>query len=153
MASSSKSKQVTLLSCDGESFDVEECVAMECLTIKHMIEDGCADSSIPVHNVTGATLSKVIDYCNKHTDPSFTPTELKAFDADFYKVDQKMLFDIILAANYLDNKSLLELGCRTVAESVRGLTTREIRKLYRIRNDFTPEEEAKVREENAWSFD
>ena len=46
-----------------------------------------------------------------------------------------MLFDVILAANYLDIKSLLELSCAKVG----------------IVNDFTPEEEAQIREENRWA--
>nr|XP_043613942.1 SKP1-like protein 13 [Erigeron canadensis] len=155
------SKPIVLVSSEGEKFTTDESVAVQCKTIHHLIEDGCADSDIPVHNVTGKILSKVIEYCEKHakspnnTDDDQTDEELKAFDAGFYDFvnDQKTAFDIMLAANYLDNKSLLELGCKKVAESVKGLTTRDIRKLYRIRNDFTPEEEAKVQEENAWSFD
>lgn len=43
--------------------------------------------------------------------------------------------------------------CQHVADMVRFKSTEEIRKLFNIRNDFTPEEEAKVLEENAWAFD
>jgi hypothetical protein len=69
-----------------------------------------------------------------------------------------MLFDIILAANYLDIKPLLsvlfeynplpllmllssDLGCKAVAGMVKGKTPGEIRKLFNVVNDFTPEEE------------
>ncbi|KAJ4826758.1 SKP1-like protein 4 [Turnera subulata] len=58
---------ITLLSSDGEEFVVEEAVALQSQTIKHMIEDGCANQSIPLPNVTGHTLSKVVEYCKKHT--------------------------------------------------------------------------------------
>ena len=71
-------------------------------------------------------------------------------DADFVKVDQGTLFELILAANYLDIKSLLDLTCRTVAEMIKGKTPEEIRKHFNIKNDFSPEEEAQVRKENAW---
>nr|KAJ3418559.1 hypothetical protein HK105_008165 [Polyrhizophydium stewartii] len=43
-----------------------------------------------------------------------------------------MLFDIILAANYLDMKGLLDLGCKTVAGMIKGKTIEEIRKQFPI---------------------
>uniref|UniRef100_A0A5B6YPC3 SKP1-like protein n=1 Tax=Davidia involucrata TaxID=16924 RepID=A0A5B6YPC3_DAVIN len=154
----STSKKITLKSSDGESFEVEEAVALESQTIKHMIEDDCADSVIPLPNVTSKILAKVIEYCKKHVD---TPKpddraaeeELKTWDADFVKVDQPTLFDLILAANYLNIKSLLDLTCQTVADMIKGKTPEEIRKTFNIKNDFTPEEEEEVRRENQWAFE
>nr|GMD90719.1 SKP1-like protein 1B [Ipomoea batatas] len=103
--------KITLKSFDGEVFEVTETVARESHTIKHMIEDDCADNCILLPNVAERILSKVIEYCRKHVEASSsTNDDLKAFDADFIKVDQATLFDLILAANYLNIKSLLEWG-------------------------------------------
>nr|ABB77427.1 Skp1-like protein 2 [Petunia integrifolia subsp. inflata] len=151
-------KMIVLKSSDGETFQVEESVAVESQTIKHMIEDDCADSSIPLPNVTSQILAKVIEYCKRHveaskTEDKATEDDLKSFDADFVKVDQSMLFDLILAANYLNIKSLLDLTCQTVADMIKGKTPEEIRKTFNIKNDFTPEEEEEVRRENAWAFE
>ncbi|GFP80724.1 skp1-like protein 1a [Phtheirospermum japonicum] len=156
------SKKIVLRSSDGEVFEVEDAVAVESQTIKHMIEDDCADNVIPLPNVTGKILSKVIEYCKRHVDASASAAktddklastaasddDLKAFDADFVKVDQATLFDLILAANYLNIKSLLDLTCQTVADMIKGKTPEEIRKTFNIKNDFTPEEEEEVRREN-----
>ncbi|KAL0365677.1 UNVERIFIED_CONTAM: SKP1-like protein 1A [Sesamum angustifolium] len=158
-------KMIILKSSDGETFEVEEAVALESQTIKHMIEDNCADTSIPLPNVTSKILAKVIEYCKRHVDAAAKASadstasdkvaedDLKAFDAEFVKVDQGTLFDLILAANYLNIKSLLDLTCQTVADMIKGKTPEEIRKTFNIKNDFTPEEEEEVRRENAWAFE
>ncbi|KAL4559889.1 hypothetical protein LXL04_032035 [Taraxacum kok-saghyz] len=154
----SSSKIIVLRSSDGETFEVDEAVAVESQTIKHMIEDGCADTIIPLPNVTGKILSKVIEYCKKHvetpkTDNNTDEEDLKSFDADFVKVDQGTLFDLILAANYLNITSLLDLTCQTVADMMKGKSHDDIRKIFHIKNDYSPEEEAEVRRENAWAFE
>ena len=68
-------------------------------------------------------------------------------------MDQGTLFELILAANYLDIKALLDLTCKTVANMIKGKTPEEIRKTFNIKNDFSPEEEEQVRKENEWVED
>ncbi|KAG8076411.1 hypothetical protein GUJ93_ZPchr0006g45070 [Zizania palustris] len=161
MAAMGEKKMITLKSSDGEEFDVDEAVAMESQTIRHMIEDDCADNGIPLPNVNSKILSKVIEYCNKHVHAASKPSannstsgeDLKNWDADFVKVDQATLFDLILAANYLNIKGLLDLTCQTVADMIKGKTPEEIRKTFNIKNDFTPEEEEEIRRENQWAFE
>ncbi|KAI4327770.1 hypothetical protein L6164_020194 [Bauhinia variegata] len=151
-------RKITLKSSDGEAFEVDEAVALESQTIKHMIEDDCADSGIPLPNVTSKILAKVIEYCKKHVEASnpeekSSEEDLKAWDVEFVRVDQATLFDLILAANYLNIKSLLDLTCQTVADMIKGKTPEEIRKTFNIKNDFSPEEEEEVRRENQWAFE
>ena len=71
--------------------------------------------------------------------------------SEFVNLDQEILFELILAANYLDIKSLLELSCAKVASSIKSRSIPEIRKYLNIENDFTPEEEAQIMEENKWA--
>lgn len=65
-------------------------------------------------------LKKVLEWCEHHKkDPEPLPTdydaddsrrrttEISDWDQKFIQVDQEMLFEIILAANYLDIKPLL----------------------------------------------
>jgi hypothetical protein len=61
------------------------------------------------------------------------------WDAKFVDLDQEVLFELVLAANYMDIKSLLDLSCAKVASMVKGKTPDEIRKTFNIKNDFTPE--------------
>ncbi|KAI8554024.1 hypothetical protein RHMOL_Rhmol05G0065100 [Rhododendron molle] len=156
-------KKIVLKSSDGETFEVEETVALESQTIKHMIEDDCADNPIPLANITSKILAKVIEYCRKHVKASGTgkaankdaanEKALKKWDAKFVEVDQGVLFDLILAAENLNIKSLLDLTCQTVADMIKGKTPEEIRKSFNVKNNFTPEEEEEIRRENAWAFE
>ena len=100
----SSSKVILLRSSDGETFHIDEAVALESQTIKHMIEDDCADTVIPVPNVTGSILAMVIEYCKKHVETDAKDSKalddtLKAWDAEFVKVDQNILFDLILVSS------------------------------------------------------
>ena len=65
-------------------------------------------------------------------------------------VTQDVLFDLILAANFLDIKPLLELSCATVASLIDRKTPEEIRTLFNIEGEFTPVDEKVVREQNNW---
>jgi S-phase kinase-associated protein 1 len=153
-------KKILLKSSDNETFEVEQAIAMQSQKIKHMIDDNSADETIiPIPNVTGKIMAKIIEYCKKHVDAgSFEENpsndELKAFDADFVKVDHGTLCDLIMAANYLDIKSLLDLTCKTLAEMIKGkpFNPEEIFKFFNIVKDFSPEEEEELRLENQWGF-
>ncbi|KAI3815563.1 hypothetical protein L1987_15234 [Smallanthus sonchifolius] len=59
------SKVIHLRCSDGETFEVEEVVALESQTIKDMIEEECADTIIPLPNITSKILSNVIKYYYK----------------------------------------------------------------------------------------
>ncbi|AET02851.1 putative S-phase kinase-associated protein [Medicago truncatula] len=156
---SSSARKVTLKSSDDETFEVEEAVALKSQTIKHMIEDDCAKTEIPLPNVTSKILAKVIEYCKKHVEATTSsegkPSEddVKAWDAEFVKVDLNTRFELILAANYLDIKSLLELTCQDVAETIKDKTVEEIRKIFNVENDFSPEEYAELLKEVGWAFE
>jgi len=154
-----------LKSSQGEVFEVEPEVACISMLIKNMVDDSGTDEEIPLPNVKTAILAKVIDYCKYHKDspPEAIQKPLKStnlrecgvseWDSEYVNIDQEVLFELILAANYLDIKDMLDLTCAKVASMIKGKNTEEIRKQFNIVNDFTPEEEAQVREENRWCED
>jgi len=53
----------------------------------------------------------------------------------------------------MDIRPLLDLCCAKIASLIKGKSPEEIRNNLNIVNDFSPEEEAKVREENRWADD
>ncbi len=61
--------KVKLGSSDNQVFEVEEDVANESQTVKSLLEDSAgADDLIPLPNVSGKILSKVIEFCKYHVD-------------------------------------------------------------------------------------
>ena len=64
-----------------------------------------------------------------------------------------MICEIILGANYMNIKPLLELTSAKIASITKGKKTEEIRKLFNITNDFTPEEEKQIAEEGKWCIE
>merc|ERR1712177_181389 len=54
--------------------------------------------------------------------------------------DKKTIFEVILAANYMDIKSLLHLGCAKIATLIKQLDQKEINRII--------EEEEKYRKEH-----
>jgi S-phase kinase-associated protein 1 len=102
------------------------------------IDVGESDQPIPLPNVSSSVLKKasivrarvsfshhrlqVLEYCEHHrgerlptTDAESQDetrkrtTDISEWDQKFIAVDQEMLFEIILAANYLDIKPLLSV--------------------------------------------
>ena len=53
----------------------------------------------------------------------------------------------------MDIQGLLDLGCKTVANMIKGKSVEEIRETFNITNDFTPEEEEQIRIQNEWIED
>ena len=134
---------------------------------------------IPLPNVKTAILAKVIEFLEHYKSDPMNEIEkvspfwiyrwyiflfpmhqplksanmsevVQEWYANFVAVDQEVLFELILAANYMDIKPLLDITCATVASMIKGKTPEEIRQHFNIVNDFTPAEEAQVREENKW---
>ena len=145
--------QVILQSQDGQEFKVKLEEAKMSETVKNLIEDAGVDDPVPLPGVTGKILKKIADYMKYHTEhPTVEDKDIIGWDLDFCKVDQPTLFDLILAANYLDIKGLLDLTCKTVANMIKGKTPDEIRKTFNIKKDdeFTEAEMEQVRKENEW---
>ncbi|KAF2860938.1 E3 ubiquitin ligase SCF complex, Skp subunit [Piedraia hortae CBS 480.64] len=161
----SENFQVTLTSSDGVEMKTTRKVIERSTVIKDMFGDlGASSEPIPIMNVTENVLRKVLEWCIHHqndppasleddSDSRKKTTDIDEWDQKFMQVDQEMLFEIILAANYLDIKALLDIGCKTVANMIKGKSPEEIRKTFNIQNDFTPEEEEQIRRENEWAED
>ncbi|XP_060858254.1 S-phase kinase-associated protein 1-like [Metopolophium dirhodum] len=155
---------IKLQSSDGKVFQVDFEIAKASVTIKTMVEhlglEEKDEKIVPLPKVKAGILKKVIQWATYHKDDP-PPAEddeglekrtddICSWDMDFLKVDQCTLFELILAANYLGIKGLLNVTSKTIANMIKGKTPEEIRTNFSIKSDFTAAEEDKVRKENEW---
>mmetsp|Transcript_2659 Transcript_2659/g.3550 ORF Transcript_2659/g.3550 Transcript_2659/m.3550 type:complete len:168 (-) Transcript_2659:34-537(-) len=147
---------------DSQTFTIEREIAEMSGTIKNILED-CPILDAPIPLPTSAKiLEKVLEYCKyHHANPDASVVEEKPedqyrtdnisdWDKKFCEVPHATLFELIIAANFLDIKPLLDVTCKTVANMIKGKSPQDIRDTFGIKNDFTPEEEEQVRKENLW---
>ena len=144
---------VKLVSSDKEPFDVPLSIIMEqnLQNIRLIIEDTGMENPIPLPNVNSKTLAKVLEFAKVAAAGGATEDYVKMFFDELES--QEMLFEIILASNYLNYKRLLDASCQRVADMIKGKTPEEIREKFNIVNDFSPTEEEEVKRENQWAFE
>ena len=149
------SEMVKLLCMDGQLIEESKSIVLQSGTIRGMIEDGRdLKENSPLPEITGPTMRLVIEYF-KHIEAKNAAPDiekpLKSNDmkdattewyADYIEKNDEIVQDIILAANYLEIKELVQLGCAKMGSIIRGMSVIEFRKRFNIVNDFTPEEEA-----------
>ncbi|XP_002516758.2 SKP1-like protein 1 [Ricinus communis] len=155
---------ITLKTSDEELFEVEKSVAMEMVTVKNFFDEDDDDSSsmskltiIPVPAVSSESLSMIITYIDKHLQLKAIGADegaKKAYDARFMEQASKhgLLLELILAANYLDVQYLLDKLNDAVAKLIENKSVEFVRDFFGIQNDFTSEEEAKIRQDHIWAF-
>ncbi|KAG8808605.1 hypothetical protein FRC17_003870, partial [Serendipita sp. 399] len=107
---------------------------------------------------------KIEEWCKHHLDgPPQTPkvvTSVKdgsSFDIDPWNqefmtsLSQEELFEMMIAAQAWEIQPLLDLAAKTIATMLKGKSAQQIRDLFDIENDFTPEEEAAIKKEHEWT--
>ncbi|KAL5573092.1 hypothetical protein UlMin_022689 [Ulmus minor] len=170
MSSSDSERMLKLKSSDGVTFDIKDAIVVTKLEfIKNIIEDCCGDNDlILVPNVNSQILAMVLEWCKKHVGDDIISDgeedeeneyfsrkkEIKKWDAEFVKnLDQGVLYHLLMAADYLNAKQLLDLLTQRVADMIKGKKSEQIRQIFNIKNDFTPEEEEAIKKRNPWAFE
>ncbi|EYU39628.1 hypothetical protein ABFS82_06G187300 [Erythranthe guttata] len=145
---------LTLKSNDDELFSVAESAAILSVTIRNMVEDGCAGGVIPLDNVDGKTLASVITYMNGISAIPADEEKKKSYRDKFLSdKDFETLADMVLAANYLNMSCLMDAVSAKIAQVMEKKSVGWVRRKFGIENDYTPEEEAAVKEEHKWTFE
>lgn len=145
-----------LQSKDGEIFKVDIQAAKCSNLLKVMLEgpniEKDYDEVVPVPNVNATTLRKVLEWANYHKyDPPMEddnrPVHICDWDREFLRVDKEILMELILAANYLVIKGLLDVTCVAVVDMIKETKpgrTRLMRNVFNIDDGFAAKEEART---------
>jgi len=157
----------------GKIFEVDVEIIKKSIIIKSMLEDlnigqdpnvEVDEECIPLPNITERSMEKIIEWCQQHKNDPAPPEgeedftfndQIDDWDKEFLRMDDGSLFDLILAANYLDIKGLLDVTTTHVAHIiVECKTPEEIRKRFNIKNDLTPEDLKRIEiEAKTWLDD
>jgi len=122
--------------------------------VKHLVED-IGLGPVPLPNVSGQSLAKILEYANQKKADGDDVAHFKTWEnQEFYPgMSNEQLFALIMAADYVAFKVLLDSACLRVANMIKGKTPTEIRSMFDIPDDFSPEEKAEIERENAWAFE
>ena len=174
-------KSLNIKTLDGGDFKVDWEVIQKSQTIKTMIEDlgidqdSMGEDTIPLSNeeVTSEVFKKVVEWLehdwgnpvpinvdDDDEDDLFkthTPIALEHLDAwqqKYIDIPVPKMFPLLICANFLEIRGLLDLMAKAVALQMQGKTVEEMRKNLDLPDPkWTEEELQKLREESAWAFD
>ncbi|KAJ1492601.1 Skp1 family, dimerization domain-containing protein [Baffinella frigidus] len=157
---SAEDPEITLETYDKHQVKVPKSIATRSAIINMMIEDtGDVNEVVPLadKSCTLSIIQRVVKYLQKHAEFEKEQTEdevVIAFDKEFQDQPDEIIFQTILAANFLDIKNLLELMCKKVADEIKKCKTPDdIRDRFNIRQDYTPEEVEEVKKAHPWIYD
>lgn len=167
-----ESKVIILVTQENEEFEVNDDIVSLSTFIRSMVgneegqeqeEERGTKKKISLEIVSSRVLEKVIEFMTMFhkTKMNEVPKPLPTNNLSLYvqtefvtfinsmKLD--VLMKLITAANYLDIKPLLELGCTKVACMIKGKSPEVIRETFGIVQDVTDDELKMVREDNVWN--
>ena len=104
-----------LQSSDGKIFTVDAATVKQIVTIQTMIdhEDEDSDEITPVPTVKAQVLEKIIQWIEYHKI-DHEKTEKTSWYIQYFNVELKHKFEIIIATDYLEVDSLLNESCHNI---------------------------------------
>eukprot|EP00347_Sterkiella_histriomuscorum_P007257 403349657 len=170
---SGKGGLVLIRTKDNKTMQLEQRIAFQSFLLRSMIEDRQQSNEddeqnddqevIPLPQFDEKILLKVFEFMRYEYENESLPELPRPLPTDRLQDSMPQWFanyinnvgcledvyDVIAAANYLDIPTLLELGCAKVGSMMKNKTIPDLRKMFIITNDFTPEEERTILEGKA----
>lgn len=155
-------ENITIVTKDGDNLTMPKDVAKINRLFESIIEEGYdGELQIPAPMVATKDMAKVIEFCIYYDANPFPPirkpiqSKFENIVEDtwynhFLSISRNDLFDLIMAANYLDNQPLLDIACTKVATIIKGKSPTEIREFLSLENDLSQQEEADAKNYHSW---
>ncbi|KAL0246427.1 hypothetical protein GEMRC1_007639 [Eukaryota sp. GEM-RC1] len=137
--------RLTLISGDGQKFDVDSSVGELCGYIRNIV-DASGDTEIPVPGVCNVYMKRALDFAHFHAKVSNSPDsvtddEIISWNRKFIiDVDLETVFQTLLAGNFLGMPALIDLCCKTIANLASDKTPEQLREQFNIPQDFDTKE-------------
>lgn len=148
--------KITLISKNNVAVEVDRKASLLSKLIKTSLESDVEAKEVPIPAVDENTLKLIVTYMEHHKDNESDAPEapLKSkknenihkdeFDLKFFgkyitkeddkerKIKNRELYDLILAANYMDMNKMLHKGCATVAANIKGEPLEKIKNILSV---------------------
>lgn len=171
----SKPESTIKIETNDEKFhDCPLSVVNECTTLKNMVEDmrgmfnhastKGADTShmdlaapIPLPNMDSEIYQLVVDLTKillkekSQTDnPKAKGETSQLISTKIQSLDLVWLNDLLNSCDYLCNEMLLDRTCEEIAETLNNKTPDEIREMFGLEDDLSPEEKEEIKKKYKW---
>ena len=142
---------INLVSSESYMIPIEIKAAKKSNFINNFIND-YPNENIEFNTINYSTLKKVAEYLVHYKDSE--PREIRQplpkkefkdcvdmWDYEYINISNENVLEIMLAANFMDIKPLLELTCAKIASVIKGKSTKEIQDLLNIESDCNEDED------------
>jgi hypothetical protein len=137
------SEPIQLVSKDSKSFEIDRRCSFLSNLVKICLENDAHSTEVPIMDVNSEILELVVEYMIHHkgVEPRAIDKPLRSkvmtevcedsWDANF--IDRvaggniQQLYELVLAANYMDIHSLMNLGCAKTATFIMGQPLQKIK--------------------------
>ena len=143
---------VNLVSSESYMIPIELKAAKKSNFINNFTND-YPNADIEFKTINYSALKKVAEYLEHYKDSEpkeiIQPLPKKEFkdcvdnwDYEYINISNETVLEIMLAANFMDIKPLVELTCAKIASVIKGKSTKEIQDLLNIESDCNDDEES-----------
>ena len=156
--------RISLVSSEGLAIETSIQIAQLSGFISRIVQD-YGNEEIQLIQVNSIYLRKILDYSEHHNftppDPLSKPIKFEdieknvndPWDSNFIlQFTEEQLLELVIAANYLDMKSLLELCYVAIVTMFKNKPVEYFKQKYHIQQDLTPQVEEQLKKEYPWAL-
>jgi S-phase kinase-associated protein 1 len=144
--------EIKLKSNDEKEFLISEKAVKRSKLVQGIIEDYEDNKIIPLPDVNGKILEKIVSYLNhyENSEPKKIQKPLKNYkmeeafekwDYDYFSdLNMEEIIDLLNASNYMDIDSLFQLCKCRIAYEIIEKPIEEVKTTFKINNDLSNEE-------------